>query len=182
LAITVIFTFGSVLAAGSKYEAYNSPHGYFDRCSIELDDGSIIMSNNGHREPVIEITEDYELYINGRFIELDDQQRELVAEYYDKCMILVEEAVEIGAWGAKIGLKGAKVGLGAIASLVKILDEDYDWDDYEREIELQAEELEDEAEELEEQAEELEDLADELEEIFEEMEEEIEELGELDWY
>lgn len=153
-----------------------------DNIEIELDESTIIMTPRHESKPRVEITEEYELYINGKLIETDSRQKDLIGEYYRITMDLVERAKKIGVEGAKIGVEGAKLGLGSLASLFKLLRSDYDTEDFEREIEAKAEKIEKKAELLEEEAEELEDMAYDMEELYEQMEEEITELDELDWY
>jgi len=189
LLLAAILTFGTAYGSDteSRFHSQNDNHQYrihnsFDRCSFDVDDGTVELTFRGQNRFRIEITEDHELYINGDRIETNDRQKEMLGEYYDLSMELVDQAKDLGMKGAKIGLKGAKIGLGALVNLVKLLDEDYDMDDYEAEIESKAEALEIEADELEDHAELIEDMADQLEDMYEDLEEEITELGELEWY
>jgi len=169
---------------GKKYKNcdFNWNSYTMDNIEIDLEESTIILTPCHQSKPKVEITEEYELYINGKLIETDARQKELIGEYYRTTMELVEKAKEIGIKGAKIGVEGAKLGLGSLASLVKLLRSDYDTDDFEKEIEAKAEKIEKKAELLEEEAEELEDLAYEMEDLYEQMEDEISELDELDWY
>jgi len=153
-----------------------------DNIDIDLDDGILTFSGRHRSDPTVEITEDYELYINGDHIKVTKQQKGLLGEYYVLNMQLIEEAKQIGLYGAEIGIEGAKIGLKAITSLFYLLDDDYDIEDYEREIEEKAEKLELKADQLEERADDLEQIADDLEDMYDELEEEITELGELEWY
>ncbi len=177
----------SSLAMAEGGKRHKSSHFWGNNCvmdniSMDFDGGTLVLEHRDHGEPVVEITEEFELYVNGKHVETDAKQKKLLGEFYGNMDELVIMAEEIGIEGAKIGVEGAKLGAGAIASLFKLLDDDYDTDDYEREIEKKADAIEERAEDLEEQADELERVADNLEDIYEDLEDEIAELGELDWY
>jgi hypothetical protein len=165
-----------------KISNFNDFNCVLEYINVDFEDGTIILESRDYREPVVEITADYELYINGKLIKTDDRQKELIAEFYDTMDELLDRAKKIGIEGAKIGVEGAKLGIGTIASLIKLLSPHYDSDDLEREVEAKAEALEERAELLEEEAEEIENLAEDLEDIYEDMEDEIDELGALEWY
>ena len=152
--------------------------------SFDLDDGTLIITcEQGRRElSVVEFTEDYELFIDGNEIELNDDQRELVHEFYDQSMDIVDYAKEIGWEGAKIGVEGAKLGAKAIGCLFKLLSPNYDSDDMENEIERAAENIEERAERLEEKAEFIEEMVKDLEDISDDMCDKIPELDRLGWF
>lgn len=181
----VIGSFGSS-QAGSRHH-YRGNHHFLDwddDVSFDLDDGTIIIEydrGRRHRE-IVEITEDYELYIDGDRIDLDADQRALVREFHEQGMEIVDYAKEIGLEGAKIGVEGAKLGMRAIGCLFKLLSPGYDSDDMEYEMERAAEEIEDRAEELEDRAELIEDMAEDLEYIAEDMRDAIPELDRLGWF
>ena len=157
--------------------------GAFEDMSFDLEDGSIIMTRTvGRRVETVEITEDYELYINGDYVKLDADQQKLVQEFYDRGMEIVEYAKELGWEGARIGVSGAKLGLKAVGNVFRLLFTGYDTDDFEREMERAAAKIEARAERLEEKAEKVEDMVEELEDISWAMDREIPELRELDWF
>lgn len=145
---------------------------------FNIKDGSIIMTQHGRHRSKMEITRDYELYLDGELIETTPDQQKLVKEYYDTSMDLVDEAKEIGIEGAKIGLAGAGIGLKALGGVFKAIFTDYEFEDLEDELDEQSEKLEDRASELEERAEVIEELADDLEETFDDMVHDIPELHE----
>ena len=60
---------------------------YLDDIDIDIDDGTIILEGRGGYDGLIEITDDYELFVNGRKINLDGNQRELVTEFYDNFIL-----------------------------------------------------------------------------------------------
>ncbi|UCD17274.1 MAG: DUF2884 family protein [Candidatus Zixiibacteriota bacterium] len=180
-----VLAFASAGAEGGKCQNYALSHHHIDHwddVDLRFDGGTIVMIHNGYPRSRIEITEDYELYINGDHIRLNDEQQELVKEYYLHCTEIVEYAREIGIEGAKIGFDGAKIGLKAVGGILRMLLTDYDEDDLERDLEIDTEHLEARAEALEDWAEEIEEMAEDMEELAEEMTDEIPELEELDWF
>ncbi len=54
-----------------------------DDIDYEIDDGSIFLSHDGRRRETIEITEDYELFVDDDKVTLNADQQKLVKEYYD---------------------------------------------------------------------------------------------------
>ena len=175
--------------AGRHYDRrVNIQHDHFldrhDDLSFDLDDGTLIITYERDRRDysVVEFTEDYQLFIDGDEVELNDDQRELVGTFYDQSMDIVDYAKEIGWEGAKIGVEGAKLGVQAIGCLFKLLSPHYDSDDMEDEMERAAEEIEERAEVLEEKAELIEEMVEDLEDIADDMCDEIPELDRLGWF
>ncbi len=161
-----------------KKHHHNICHDILDNAEIEIEDGSILIYPKYYDDETIEITDSYELYIDGKRIDLDDHQQELIEEFHTKFFAMIEMAKEVGLQGAAIGLKGAGIGVAAIAGICKLIDEDYDEEDLERELEEKAAQLEEEAEELEEQAKELEEVGYALEDLALEIHDEIPEIRE----
>lgn len=153
-------------------------HAIFENTEIEIENGSILVFPKYHDDKTIEITDSYELFINGKQVDLDDDQQELIEKFHTRFFAMIDMAKEVGIQGAAIGLKGAGIGLTAIIGICKLIDEDYDKDDLEEEIEEMAAQLEDEAEELEEQAEELEEACNTLQNLAVEIHDEIPEIRE----
>ena len=155
-----------------------------DDARVSFDHGTIVITSNKNRynRDIVEITDDYELYVNDRYVETNRQQQELVEEYYDLMMDMVWDAKRIGWEGAKMGIEGAKVGLKAVVNVIRLIDPDYDTDDLEEELEEEAEKLEEQAELLEEEAEELEEIAEDLEDIHRKLRRRIPELRALKWF
>lgn len=175
--------------AGRHYDRRSDFHhnqfsNWDDDISFDLDDGTLIITceQDRHDRSVVEFTEDYKLFIDGDEIELNDDQRELVREFYDQSMDIVDYAKEIGWEGAKIGVEGAKLGAKAIGCLFKLLSPNYDSDDMEDEIERAAEKIEDRAELLEEKAKFIEDMVEDLDDIKDDMCDKIPELDRLSWF
>ncbi|MCU0639898.1 MAG: YggN family protein [Candidatus Krumholzibacteria bacterium] len=149
--------------------------------SIEFEDDSIILECSDN-DDVVEITGDYELYINDDQVKLDVDQRELVGIYYESLDEIIETAKELGIEGARIGAKGAELGLKAVAGAFKVILDDYDSDDLERDMERQARRIEAQAEKLERKGEKLEDMADRFEKTHKKMRRQIRELNDLGWF
>ena len=152
-----------------------------EEISVEFEDGTIILECNDN-DDVVEITGDYELYINGDKVNLDGGQRELVEDYYESLDEIIETAKELGIEGARIGAKGAELGLKAVAGAFKLILDDYDSDDLERDMERHARRIEAQAEKLERKGEKLEDMADRFERTHKKMRRRIPELDDLGWF
>ena len=146
---------------------------------LDVEDGTVYLYLDGHRHDEIRITDDSRLFVNGREIDLDDEQKEMVKEIHDRAIDIENQAYAIAREGAKIGAAGAKIGIQAVAGIFKLIRSDYDSDDLEREMEYKTEELEAQAEKLEELADQLEDDADELERQIDKMEREFSEIRDL---
>lgn len=189
----VLFAFGSVYAGKYKKSKDKNLNSYtyvidddnvaeIGDINIEIDNGSVILTEESEFENVVEVTEEYELYVNDRQIQLTPEQQELVEEFHGLVFEVVDEAKCIGWEGAKIGVSGAKLGMKAIGRLLKMLFTSYDEDDFERDMERDAELLEVKAEQLEDKARVIEKMADDLEYITELLFDEVPELRRLDWF
>lgn len=176
-----------VAASGAKNTYHSSCTGVIvgDRdFNLKIDDGTVIIKqDNGRDEDVVEITEDYELFINDREVRLTPEQRRYVKDFHGQVFDIIDEGKALGLEGAKLGLGGVEVAFTALAGVVKMIGPDYDEDDLEREVEAKADILEAKADILEERADAIEDMADDLEDIFYDMEDAIPELEKLhlDW-
>ncbi len=180
-----LLIFAGASSADCVYQVHGvSVHngGAFEDMSFDLEDGSIIMTRSGRRVETVEVTENYELYVNGDRVKLDTDQQKLVQEFYYQGMEIVEYAKELGWEGARIGVSGAKLGLKAVGNVFRLLFTGYDTDDFEREMERAAAKIEARAERLEEKAEKVEDMVEDLEDTAWEMDRKIPELRELDWF
>lgn len=158
-------------------------HESSDHTSIDMKHGSVMIKHRDRRETsTVEITRDYELYINDDLVKTDEEQTKLLKEYYGQLSDIHDQAKEIGWEGARIGAEGAKIGLLAGLGVLKMLFTDYSEDDLEYDVELAAEKIEARAEELEEKVEEIEDMVDDLDDITDDLRDAIPELAELDWF
>lgn len=128
-----------------------SPTLCLDNISIDIDNGSLIIEPRTGDKFVVEITDKDELFVNGRKISSDDEEKELLKEYRQNMIYLVQSAKEIG-------FKGAKVGLHAIGGLIEVACTDLEMEELKAELEAESEKIESDAEELEELGSRLEDL------------------------
>jgi len=150
---------------------------------IDLEDGTLVITHEDRRDySTVEITEKYELYIDGRHVKTDKDQKKLLGEYYELVVGFEDAIIDIGKEGARIGISGAALGLKAVGGVFKLLSPHYDSDDLERDLEREAEKIEVKAEKLERQAEQIEGMVDELDDIARELTREIPELDDLSWF
>lgn len=147
--------------------------------SIDFDDDVLVMDFQDH-DVLVEITPEYHLYVNDDRVELDDRQQKMVREFYDLTTDVVNEAVAIGAEGARIGVHGAAIGLQSLSGLVRVLLTDYDTDDLERDLDRESSKIEARAKKLETKAKKLEKKANSLENKWAVMCDKIPELDGLD--
>jgi len=157
----------------------------WEHISFDYKGSTLVITHEDSRDRVqdeVRISRKYELFVNGTQVELDEDQKKLVAEYYDGGRDVYREAKRIGWAGAEIGIEGAKLGVHAVFNLAHLLSADYDIEDYEREMERKAEALEREAEKLEARADEIERMADDMERTGRKMKRAIPELDALEWF
>lgn len=184
LLILLIFCTVASTVYGVDYKKKKKHHHDFsilDDVEVDIEDDSIILMDK-HSADEVEITGEYDLYVNGDQIDINNAQRELLKDYYDLYFEIIEYAKRIGLEGARIGIEGAAMGVKAVAGVFKLLSEDYDSDDLEEELEAKAEELEEQAERLEDRAEDIEDMAEELEDLHYELGEKIDALADLEMF
>ena len=174
LTISVILT-----ADAESHRRCNDKDWTFNAKSIDLDDGTLVIEHEDE-DWIVEITEDYELYIDGRKVRTDRQQKKLLRHYYRDYEDIEELAAEIAKEGTKIGLAGAKFGVMAVACAAKLLLDDYECDDMEDEIEIKSDDLEKMVKKLEKKAEKIEDMADDLEKTHKKLRKSIPELRDLE--
>jgi hypothetical protein len=130
----------------------------------------------------VEITKDCELYVTGRLVATDAAQKELLQDYRDGMRQLAEYAAALGREGARVGVDGARLGLEAVSGVLKVLMTSDDTEDFEADMEREAEKLEVRAGKLEDIADELEELADEVCETRRDLRRQIPELRRLGWF
>jgi len=193
LAFTLLFSFTSAAYAGDKTvrihehkDDWNLDLSSLNKChiedvAIELDGKTIYINHEFEVDDEIEINRDYELFLNGDQIDLNEDQQALVTEFYETTVELQKFAKKIGWEGAKIGVEGAKLGIKAIGGLFKMLFTSYDEDDFEDDMDREAKVIEAKAERLEKKAEVIEEMAYELEDLTIELFDQIPELKKLDW-
>jgi len=150
-----------------------------------FEDGNLLICDRRSDDVLFEITEDYELVVEGKITELDWGQEELVEDYYRSFNRVFKKRDEIISKGVEVGIKGAQLGMKAVSGVFVLIASGFD-EDAEREFE---DEMEREAEKIEMRAEDLEKIANELEyqiyvinDIEGEMRREINQLDDFDLY
>lgn len=181
------FDFGHGIShSHSNHHVYFGENGHnFGHCNnmdIDFEDGEIYITHSGRKSGAVKITDDYELFVNGKQIKTNDEQQRLIEEFYNSAEDLHKYAGKIGSAGAEIGLEGARLGVSVIGGLFKLILPGYDTDDLERDMERKASRLEYKASLLEKDAEALEHIAYDMEDIAEELKHEIPELRKLRWF
>jgi hypothetical protein len=166
----------------SDCKAHIHDAGFMEDVTINFDDDALLISWQEEPDETVEITGDYELYVNGKHIRTNKHQKELLRIYYDDMARLVQEAERIGIQGAALGVKGAEMGVIAATKALKVIFTDYDSDEMEEELEREAEKLERKAKKLESRADKLEEMVEELEDTHRELKDNIEDLRNLDWF
>ena len=154
---------------------------YFDgdKRNFDFKDGSVIITYGD--ENVVEIDENYRLYINRDRVKTDRAQDELLERYHKAAVILIEQAKDIGMEGKAIGIRGVKIGIKAIAKIAKLLSPYYDAEDLEAEIKAEAKGMEKQAEKLEKIAEKIEKNAEEMEKTYARLVDLTPELEDVVW-
>ena len=136
-----------------------------ENIAIDFENGALVITPRSGENFKVEITDDDELFINGRKISTSSEERELLGEYRHDMSYLIHRAEEIG-------IEGARIGLYAVSGLVEVVCTDLELEDLEAELESESNKLENEAKELE-------DLSTRLEDLHYELKERISELQEL---
>jgi hypothetical protein len=153
-----------------------------DNVNVDFDDGSIVFTHENDDDETVEITEKYDLIVNGKAVRLTGGQQRLVEEYYESFSGIVEEAKQIGVEGAKIGVKGAKLGISAVLGVLMLAADDRDSEDLKIELDRKGERIERMAQHLEKRAKKLEAEAEDLEDLHDTLRDKIDELDSLGWF
>ncbi|MBD3179538.1 MAG: DUF2884 family protein [Candidatus Latescibacteria bacterium] len=148
---------------------------------LEFDEDSIIFRERDSGEKV-EITDKYELFIEGKNIPLKRSDRRLVRAYYSQFEKVMEEAREIGLEGARVGADGVRIAIKALGKALADLSDDDGMEKLEKEMDRMEKDIEKKAEKLERRAGEIEEEADELQDLHDELRESIRELDQLGWF
>lgn len=151
--IIVFFVFSSLLAVDLPKS--KSASVCLDNIDIDFNNGTVIITPRSGDDFRVEITDDGELFLNGKKIRISSEERELLRDYRRDMIHLVRRAEEIG-------IKGAKVGVHAVSGLIEVICTELELDELEAELESESARIEKEAQELEELAAQLEDMHYEL--------------------
>lgn len=176
LILCVAFTAGAQAHKGCRHD----DNWDFKHKSIDFDDGTLTIEHEDE-DWIVEITDEYDLYVDGERVKVNREQKKLLRRYYRDYEDIEEMAAEIGADAAKIGVAGAKLGVAAVACVAKAFLEDYDCDvDIDIDIDIDEDEIEKMADKLQKKADKIEDKADDLEKTHRKLRKSIPELGDLE--
>jgi hypothetical protein len=184
----VLFLFVALISIVFSKEAdkerwYWGPCYLNDNISIEFEKGNLLIFDDYTEELLIEITNEYELYVMDKHIETNADEKYLLRRYYSTTEQMLDEVEKLGYKGAKIGLRGAKIAVKAVGGVFEIFFSGFDEsviEDFEERIEAEAEQIEHQAEQLEDEAEIVDELAEQLDMIYENLAQSIPELEELE--
>jgi hypothetical protein len=135
-----------------------------ENIAVDFENGTLVITPRSGENFKVEITDNDELFVNGRKISTSSEERELLGEYRHDMSYLVHRAEEIG-------IEGARIGLYAVSGLIEVVCTDLELEELEAELESESSRLENEAEELEELSTRLEDLHNELKDRISELRE-----------
>jgi len=152
---------------------------------VLFEDNSLIVCDRETDEYKAEITEDFELFVSGKKVPVNDYQRELVEEYYMAQYNLFSSRNIIGTKGIEIGIESASLAIKAVGGAFVLIATGFDEEaeeEFEKEMEDEAEKIERKAEELEKEADEYEHQIYVINKIERKINREIDELDEVDLY
>lgn len=170
------------LAGDRDGEGHRYRHDSDDGRDFDLDGEWLRITHDDHRGDEVAISADGALEIDGESVRVGRDERGLLRDYHAQYVALMESAAGIGEEAAAVGVAGAAVGVRALSKVLKLLEEDFDEADLEREMELEEAKLEARAGKLEAWGEEIESLADEFEDTGRALRRRIPELRELGWF
>jgi len=123
---------------------------------VLFEDNSLIVCDRDTDEYLAEISEDYDLFVKGKKVNVNEDQRKLLEEYYEAQYELFSSRNLIGAKGIEIGMQSAGLALKAVGGAFVVMASGFDEkksQEFEDAMEYEAEKIEDKANELEEHAE-----------------------------
>ena len=183
--ILILFAFSAYLSADDgtrqifKHVEMNINHDNY----VLFEDNSLIICDRYTDEYLAEISEDYELFIKGRKVKINDKQQKLLEEYYTAQYNLFDSRNLIGAKGVQIGIQSAGLALKAVGGAFVLIANGFDeqaGEKFEDEMEYESEKIGEVAEELEKEAEEFEHKIYIVNKVEREIRKEIDELDEID--
>jgi len=187
LALAVLAATAAPALAGHHHHGSADRHhvhhlSHDDGIESDWDGDTLVLKDSAGSGDRVAITPAGGLTINGETVPLDRGERRLVQDFYGGYVRIEEEAVTLGAAGAKLGVAGAALAVRALARVVHLSRDDYDEEDLEREMETESARMESRGADLEKRGEAIESLVDDLRGTVTEMRGRIPELGALDWF
>ncbi len=150
---------------------------------VIFEEEALIICDRETDEYQVEITSDSDLYIRSKKIDLNENQKGLLNEYYEAQYILFSKRNSIGAKSVHVGIEGVKLAVSAVGGVVELalsgFDEEVE-DEFEQEMEAKSERLERKAEGIEEDAEEFEYQVGQINRIERKLSRDIDDLYEID--
>lgn len=153
-----------------------------DGQQVDLEDGWLLFRHDDHPREEVAISADGDLEVNGEAVRVDARDREALREFHLGFVEILDSATALGEEAAEVGVAGAALGAKALAKVIRLLDEDYDEADLEREMDAEEAKIEAVAAKLEAKGEAIEELADEWEADGRALKRRIPELREIDWF
>jgi len=152
---------------------------------VLFEDNSLIVCDRYTDEYLAEITEDFELYVRGKEVEVSNRQRDLLEQYYMAQYNLFSSRNIIGTKGIEIGMQSAGLAIKAVGGAFVLIASGFDeqaGEEFEDEMEYESEKIEQKADELEREAEEFEYQIDVVNDVEWKIKREIKELDYIDLY
>jgi hypothetical protein len=130
-----------------------------DENYILFEDESLIVCDRKTGKNLVEITFDFDLFIYGKKLRVNEYQKDLLQEYYIAQYILFTKRNRIASKGLEIGLDGVKLAAKAVGGAFMLIAAGFDEEQekvFEEEMERESESIERKAEIIEYHAEEFE--------------------------
>lgn len=150
---------------------------------ILFEDNSLVICDRYTDEYVVEISEDFDLFIRGKKIPVNKEQRKLLENYYIAQYNLFSSRNIIGAKGVEIGIQSAGLAIKAVGGAFVLMASGFDEDaeqEYQDGIELESKKIEEHAKRIEEEADEFERQVDLINHLEREISRKIDELDQID--
>jgi hypothetical protein len=181
LIITLLILCFSLIAAEDpalKNSARDWSLNFLSHADIDIKGSSVFIISQEGGKATIEMTKNGQLYIDGRKVRTNNEEKQLIKEYHHLIVDIVESAEEVGIECAEIGIESAEIGINAVQEVIQNLCDEQEWKYVERKLEKKAKKIEATATKLENKIEDLEELAEEMGELHQDMLEHFPELKE----
>lgn len=116
-----------------------------DENYILFEDESLVVCDRKTDEYLVEITPGFDLYIRGKKEDIDEEQRDLIEDYYIAQYMLYIKRNRISAKGIEIGIQGARLAAKAVSGAFMLMANGFDEEEerqFEENMEREAEEIE----------------------------------------
>ena len=152
---------------------------------VLFEDNSLIVCDRNTDEYKLEITEDFELFVRGKKVDVSNQQRNLLEKYYMAQYNLFSSRNIIGTKGIEIGVQSAGLAIKAVGGAFVLIANGFDEEaeeEFNDKMEYEAKQIEQKADEIEKEADEFEYQIDVANEVEWKIKREISELDDIDLY